>query len=713
MTKLMRLFSMLVWLLLAACSGGGGDAGSNPFNGGGGGAGGGAVQSARISVSVAPTTVTAATPGTVSATVTTAGGAAIPGQVVQFTTTGSLGRFSSSSALTNAEGVATVTVTPASASTTGADNVTATTTVNGVLLTASGGFQLTATDVSITSFTADIGAAALAPYGQTTLSVVLSAGASGNPTNVSVLSSCVNRGLASLTPAAATTSTGTATFTFRDNGCGADLRDTLQASVTGTTSTRTLNLTLTPPTVASISFVSASPDTIFLRGSGFVENSTVTFRVQDAAGNGVRGQSVSLEPTTLAGGLRVDDLGLQSDFPITRTTDSNGNVVVRVNSGTVPTPVRIRARIVVAGNDISTVSSTLAIAVGLPSQLNFSLSQGTRNIEGYDIDGTPNTYTIIASDRLGNPVPDGTAINFVSEGGQVQAVRFTQTANGLSRAVANFQTSSPRPVDGRVTILSYALGEESFIDANGDNVYTTGEQFQDLGDPYLDRFFNGQFGSAPNQFIAQTPPESKACNAAASPLLGLDASIPSRPVTCSQSWGRSYVRRATETVFSTSAARPLWGSALPGGSVARGGSCPAALSLIRANSGVSFPAYDALGNPARNGYFEFGSTDVYGVSRVGVLAFIAADANPVAYNPVAAGTVITATGTDGLSVSVAGGSPVASTSAPTGVSLNYAFADNRNSGTITVTLRSPSGLATSFSQFMATTAAPAGSVACP
>ena len=60
---------------------------------------------------------------------------------------------------------------------------------------------------------------------------------------------------------------------------------------------------------------------------------------------------------------------------------------------------------------------------GLPSQLNFSVSQATINIEGYKIQGTPNTYTVIASDRLGNPVPDGTAINFIAEGGQIQAIR--------------------------------------------------------------------------------------------------------------------------------------------------------------------------------------------------------------------------------------------------------------------------------------------------
>ena len=75
-------------------------------------------------------------------------------------------------------------------------------------------------------------------------------------------------------------------------------------------------------------------------------------------------------------------------------------LLVILNSGTIPTPVRVKATL--AGSSISTVSSSLSIAVGLPSQLNFSLSQGTKNIEGYNIDGTPNTYQIIASDRSGS-----------------------------------------------------------------------------------------------------------------------------------------------------------------------------------------------------------------------------------------------------------------------------------------------------------------------
>ena len=165
---------------------------------------------------------------------------------------------------------------------------------------------------------------------------------------------------------------------------------------------------------------------------------------------------------------------------------------MRVNSGTLPTPVRVNARCRAATPVIATVSSNLSVAVGLPSQLNFSLSQGTKNIEGYNIDGTPNTYQIIAADRSGNPVPAGTSINFVTEGGQVEAIKQTQLVSGIARTTANFVSSEPRPVDGRVTVTAYALGEESFLDLNGNNVRDAGESFQDLGNIFKDRNFDGR-----------------------------------------------------------------------------------------------------------------------------------------------------------------------------------------------------------------------------
>ena len=115
MTMFQRLFSTLALLSLAACGGGGGSAG------GSGGGGGGTAGVTTMAVTVNPTTVTAAAPGTVTATITSATGAGVAGQVVLFSAQGGLGVFSAASALTDDKGNAVVTVRPASANTTGAE----------------------------------------------------------------------------------------------------------------------------------------------------------------------------------------------------------------------------------------------------------------------------------------------------------------------------------------------------------------------------------------------------------------------------------------------------------------------------------------------------------------------------------------------------------------------------------------------------------------
>lgn len=675
------------------------------------------VGTPSISLALSTTVVTSSSPATVIATVRDATGAGVAGQVVKFGTVDGLGTFSVASALTDAGGVATVTLTAISAGAGGADQVVASTTVNGTPLQASQGFQLTVPNVTIASFTSDLSGGRLGPYGQTNLTVNIAGSTAGSPVQVSLTSACVAKGKATLTPSSATTTTGTATFTYRDGGCGAtDTADALQANLSGGVATRTLAVTLTSPTVASINFVSASPSTIYLRGSGLTETSSVIFRVLDTAGNGLPNQSVQLEPTTLTGGLTVEGGGVA----VTKLSDSLGNVTALVNSGTVPTPVRIKATLV--SSSISTVSSALSIAVGLPSQLNFSLAQQTINIEGFDIDGTPNTYSIIASDRLANPVPAGTAINFVAEGGQIEANKLTALTNGLARTSANFVSASPKPADGRVTVLAYALGEESFLDENGSNVYertSTGgpvrEDFQDLGNVYLSRKFDGFYDSANDQFIALALPGSTAasgaCNIPSSALLASSIGIPSVPATCDGVWGRAYVRRSVETVFSRSSSRPVWFTAPSGRLFQRNGSCNA-VTLVT--------GYGPTGATLLSSFYPIGGGDLYGVNRTGVLSFMAADSNSVRLNPMAAGTVVTVSGTSGLSVSVAGGSPVPSTSSASFVTLNYAFPEPSatstttvTSGTITVTFTSPSGLATSVSQNIAMDTVPTGLANCP
>lgn len=684
---------------LSGC-GGGGDAGdsvygssSNSTSSSTSSSSGTQTVAGTLTLSLSSDTVTAAAPVTVTATLLDTSGQPKPSQVVSFSVESSRGTLSAPSDLTNAQGQAFVVLYPASASATGADNVVATATVAGTKIEGSKGFRLSATNVGISEFKSDLGAGSLSAYGQTNLSMTLSGVASGTPVTVSVNSTCVTKGKATLTPATVTTTTGLASFTYKDQGCGAtDPTDSVQLTLSGSSASQIVSIPLVSPEASSITFTSASRESIYIKGSGYDETSTVTFMVRDKASNPLPGQTVSLDLTTFVGGLTLDG----GTSVVTKKSDSDGKVTVLINSGTVPTPVRVKAAL--SSANINTVSSNLSVGVGLPSQLNFSLAQGTLNIEGMNRDGTTNTYSIIASDRMGNPVPAGTSINFVTEGGSIEAIRQTQLTNGLSRATANFLSAEPRPGDGRITIVVYALGEESFLDINGNNVYDAGEDFMDLGDIYLDRGFNGIFEQSVDQFVSLasgSATQATCASAANQALLGTNVSIPSRPVTCDGAWGKAYVRRAAETVLSTSTARPLWigtpsnATALPSPMVLQTG------PII----GVSTPV---------GSFYQVNGTALQCTGGGGSLSFLVADNNiysPVPnnasavgrLNPVAAGSTISLKTTKGLSSDVLSGSPVPSTLEASGAAISYQFDDTTDSGSIFITITSPSGLGTTVS----------------
>lgn len=677
------------------------------------GAGGG---DAEMVMSLSSQTVTATNPATVLVTVRNSAGALVPNAVVAFTSVRGLGVFSAPSALTNSQGQATVALYPASSSTSGADEVLATTTVEGGTLSAVVGFQITATNVSISSFTSDLNGAPISAYGQSVLTVTLGGVANGTPVALSINSLCTSKSKATFTPTTLTTTNGTATFTYKDNQCGAtDANDTITVTILGTTTTATLNMPLSSPSASSIGFVGASPEVIYLRGSGFAEESIVTFLVKDQAGQPLPETNVIMEPTTLTGGLTLDE----GSGAVTKPSDANGQVSVRIRSGTVPTPVRVKATLV--GTNISTVSSNLSIAVGLPSQLNFSLSQTAQNIEGYNVDGTVNAYTIIASDRLANPVPAGTSINYVAEGGQIQSIRQTAMVNGLGSATAQFQSADPRPGNGRITVVAYALGEESFLDADGDNIFDSTEVFQDLGDIFLSRRYSATYEAGSDQYISLNLGSAACVNAPATypgNLLALNASTPSvGAATCDGAWGRAYVRRAAETVLSTSASRLLWRSSGVGVlsdlssaiEFARSSGSCSPYYLFKTNKDIDTvtdirdgetviqakikAAHDAAPGVNTVRYYPVSSTDLYNLPVQGSLSFAVADANLIRLNPMPAGTTITVSATTGITVSVGGGSPVPSTTEATMGVIGYKFTD-ASSGTIFIRTTSPLGVTT-------------------
>ena len=650
-----------------------------------------------------PISISAASPATVTATLRDAQGKGVPSQVVSFSVIRGLALTNVATALTNTLGVATVVLSPANAAAAGADEISASVSYAGVALQRTQGFQVQATPVTLDSLIAAVNP--LSAYGQTNLTLNLSGASVTSPVNISVSSSCVSQGKATLSPAAFTATSNAVTMQYRDNGCGAvQTSDQLQAVVTATGSSRSLSLAIQPPTDSSIAFVTAAPEQIYLRGSGFAETSLVTFEVRDTAGNPLPNRIVELALQTGAGGVTMESLGIGSTVQL--TSNALGRVAVRVNSGTLPTPVRVSARLA-ANMAIATVSSNLSVAVGLPSQLNFSISQGSRNIEGYNIDGTPNTYQIIAADRSGNPVPAGTSINFVTEGGQIEAIKQTQLVNGIARTTANFVSAEPRPVDGRVTITAYALGEESFLDLNGNNAYDLGEPFQDLGNVFKDRNFDGLYDPTVDEFVPLTINNSGTCTPPGNVLLALDVSIPSVPGTCNTGWsgaGQVYVRRAIETVLSTSGARPLWPT--PTDSRVLGAGVSLRLQVSPDPAFASTVVYRAV----------IGDT-LCSAGASGTFTVLVADANPgrpkspfsnpltdydqfPRFNPMAAGTAVNAsTPTTGFGASTVSGSPVPSTNAVSSAVIGYNFTDTTVSeGIVSIAFTSPvSGTSTSTS----------------
>jgi len=363
--------------------------------------------------------------------------------------------------------------------------------------------------------------------------------------SVTFTSPCVTLGYATLS-SPVTTIGGNATSTYTDKGCSAT--DTITASVTGAINTSSANITVAAPTVTNIQFVSATPSTIgtsTASSSSLQTSSVVRFRVVDSSNTGVKGQTVTFNviPSSKPGGLYLSaDSG---------NSDADGYVSVSLIAGTVPTPVWVVATLA-SNTSIKSQSNTLTITTGLPTQDFFSLSVGTYNIEGWAYDGVTTPITIIASDRLGNPVPDGTAINFITDGSQVTAACTTSSGT----CSATFTSAASKPTNGRVHVLAYANGEKSFVDTNGNNSWDSGEKFYDIGSPFIDSNEDQTYVSG-ETYIPTTGTQT--CyvwtgSSYSSTYPSSYLTAPSTPDSCTGSWGQGYVRRNTTIVLSGSVA---------------------------------------------------------------------------------------------------------------------------------------------------------------
>jgi hypothetical protein len=597
MALLQRLSFMLFFMALIGC--GGGDGGLTNTGGSGGGT---SQDPITINLAISDVTVTGQAPATITATVMQ-GSSVVSGAVVTFTNT--LGALSptSGTALTNAEGVATIVLTAGDVR--GAGDVTATlfngedakisftsqgddvsvvgdinitmalvdtngeatqtitsskpgkviATVNGISSPIIVTFTSTVGDMPITTaITNDNHQAEVDIYAGGTLGagtivatiasgetgeVLLVVGASnvemgsgtpfvegnadvslaqisaGGTTVVSVLiiddqgnlfteavdvhfsSGCTSQGTPTATLSSPImTANGMATSTYLAKGCVGDDPINVTANAGGINLSATASVNVLAADVGSIEFVSASPQNIAILGTGAVggsESSTVVFRVLDTNSNPVNNQNVDFQLNTDVGGIQL--------IPSRATTDNNGLVQTVINSGTVATTVRVKATITGSEPQISSQSSLLVVSTGIPDQDSFTLSASILNPEGWSLDGTEVSVTARLADAFNNPVPDGTAVIFTTEGGSIDPSCITEEgacnviwrsqfpkpeghilgdANNLNHLPETTNTMGQK-FGGRASISATAIGEESFPDLNGNGRFDETEISAFLG----------------------------------------------------------------------------------------------------------------------------------------------------------------------------------------------------------------------------------------
>jgi hypothetical protein len=486
------------------------------------------------------TSITSVSPGTLNVSVTDSQGQAVPSVVVSASV--SIGTLPVSSALTDLNGQVALRLEA------GLEVGAGTATVSAGTATESVNYQIGAANLRIgrisgTTFVEgeiEAGATLLPAAGSTPLSVTV-VDVNDTPVAASTAvifgSSCASLAppLADVTPQVITVG-GVATATYTATGCSGP--DTATATIVqGNAQSATVTLDIASATVNSIAFLSATPTQIALKGTGGagrLETSDVAFQVLDTTGLPVQGVNVDFTLSTTIGGLSLTNNSA--------TTNASGLATAIVLAGNISTSVRVTATIDVAGQPRSTVSDKLVVSTGLPDQNSLSLSAVTLNPGGGNVDGITTPVTVRMADKFNNPVPDGTALFFTTEYGAIdsncettagactitwssQAPRVPLIYNnfgnqdyistlGTTRSCLSINPAttgvpcfvgSPFTVDasaavgfGRIlarrsTILVTAIGEESFVDTNGNGLFDTGEAFEDLGEAFLDNNENGAF----------------------------------------------------------------------------------------------------------------------------------------------------------------------------------------------------------------------------
>lgn len=362
-----------------------------------------------------------------------------------------------------------------------------------------------------------IGAATLSPGGSTNLTVNIVSSTktlASAPVLITFNSPCIASGEAKLTTSTgATTSNvvssnfGEATITYTANGCSGSDQVTATAVIKGLQANARTTLNIASDTVLAVKAIDTALSQISLKGTGGQETAVVSFLVSGTTGAPIKNVVVDFSLSTETNGASLGGLSLVNS---SATSDKNGVVSTTVQAGNIATSVVVTAK--ARDTNIATQSKKLIVSTGIPDQDSITLGADNRFPMGWDHSGTESIFTVRLADAFNNPVSDGTAVSFTTEGGSIDDACTTEkgacsvtwrsqnprpirnsannsvdrllcvNAGGLSY-VTDYNTCAKERA-GRVTVLAHAIGNESFIDTNGNGLYDFGVDIFKTHDDY-------------------------------------------------------------------------------------------------------------------------------------------------------------------------------------------------------------------------------------
>jgi adhesin/invasin len=386
-------------------------------------------SASKSQLGASPTSFTAgAGSSTITVTVKEAGNHGLAGVAVQLSATGNGNTITQPVALTNANGVATGTLTSTVA---GQKVVSAT--ASGTAITKTATVTVNANPVS-----ASLSTVAAAPTsiplatGTSTITVTVKNGSGQPVSGATVVLAATGTGNTLVQPASVTNASGVATGTLSSTVAEAK---TVSATADGIALTPTATVTVTPGGVsAGQSTLGASPSSI-AAGSG---TSTITVTAKDAAGNPMSGATVVLAATgtgnTLVQPASVTNASGLATGTLSSTVAETKTVSATINGLAITQTATVTVTSQSVSATLSTVvaePTTIAPPAYCPTPVT---SENVVNTVNASCPPMSSTITVTAKDVSGNPISGATVVLAASGSGNTlnQPVGLTD-ASGVAQ----------------------------------------------------------------------------------------------------------------------------------------------------------------------------------------------------------------------------------------------------------------------------------------